>query len=137
MSCGTDEIMTNSPAEVKAIYDKWFKIHHVDPSKLKPVPVELGRGNPKCAESVATAVYNSSKFATSKRNNYLPDSVMLQNPGLEESQELIWLWYWQAGAGFGGRWWRYSPSQLPSTSRGSHRKRNVIEPEPENEEPCA
>ena len=66
---------------MKAIYDQWVVISNTDPSTLSPIPIELGKGNPKCMESTGSAMYNEIKFNQSTMNkySYLSDNVMLQN----------------------------------------------------------
>ena len=76
------EIMCNSQAELRAIYDEWLRVSTADPATLKPIPIEMGKGNSKVIESTACAVYNPSKFLQANNNNrsttYLPVDVMKQ-----------------------------------------------------------
>ena len=62
------EIMCNSQADIKAIYEQWVEINHADPSTLTPLPIELGKGNSKCIESTGSAVHNPSRY-TAEVNN--------------------------------------------------------------------
>ena len=87
------EIMCNSQAELRAIYDEWVRVSTADPATLKPMPTEMGKGNSKVIESTACAVYNPSKFLQANNNNrsttYLSVDVMKQNAGIEQSQEAL------------------------------------------------
>ena len=84
------EIMCNSQAELRAIYDEWVRVSTADPATLKPIPIEMGKGNSKVIESMACAVY---KFLQANNNNgsttYLPVDVMKQNAGIEQLQEAL------------------------------------------------
>ena len=39
------EIMSNSQAELRAIYDEWVRVSTADPATLKPIPIEMDKGN--------------------------------------------------------------------------------------------
>ena len=77
MSLSDAEIMYNSKADVRAIYDEWVKVHNTDVSLLKPIPIELGRCQSKVVESPCSAVHNPLQYDDSVKQ-YLPENVMKQ-----------------------------------------------------------
>ena len=86
------EITCNSQDELRVIYDEWVKVNNADPSTLKPIDIELGKGNSKCIESTGSAVHNPFRYNAEVNKNpnavsYLPEHVMKQNMGLEQQQE--------------------------------------------------
>ena len=86
------EITCNSQDELRVIYDEWVKVNNADPSTLKPINIELGKGNSKCIESTGSAVHNPFRYNAEVNKNpnavsYLPEHVMKQNMGLEQQQE--------------------------------------------------
>ena len=80
------EIMCNSQADMRAIYDRWVKVNQTDLSQLVPIKIELGRGNSKVVESPCSAVHNPQQYDESLKN-YLPDNVVQQNMGYESSEQ--------------------------------------------------
>ena len=86
------EITCNSQDEMRVIYDEWVKVNNADPSTLKPINIELGKGNSKCIESTGSAVHNPFRYNAEVNKNpnavsYLPEHVMKQNMGLEQQEE--------------------------------------------------
>ena len=86
------EITCNSQDELRVIYDEWVKVNNADPSTLKPINIELGKGNSKCIESTGSAVHNPFRYNAEVNKNpnavsYLPEHVMKQNMGLEQQEE--------------------------------------------------
>ena len=73
-------------------YHEWVKVNNADPSTLKPINIELGKGNSKCIESTGSAMHNLFRYNAEVNKNpnavsYLPEHVMKQNMGLEQQQE--------------------------------------------------
>ena len=130
------EIMCNSQAELRAIYDEWVRVSTADPATLKPIPIEMGKGNSKVIESTACAVYNPSKFLQANNNNrsttYLPVDVMKQSAGIEQSQEALFdsdddIMYIAENV---------MPTNKPKAQPvRAKRRRTVVDPDPLNEEP--
>ena len=89
------EIMCNSQADLRATYDQWVRVSNADPASLKPIPIEMGKGNSKVTESTGSRVCNPVKFnhasnntnTNSKNLSYLPEHVKKQNMGIEKSQD--------------------------------------------------
>ena len=86
------EITCNSQDELRVIYDEWVKVNNADPSTLKPINIELGKGNSKCIESTGSAMHNPFHYNAEVNKNpnavsYLPEHVMKQNMGLEQQEE--------------------------------------------------
>ena len=50
------EITCNIQAELGAIYDEWVKVNNADPSSLKPIKIELGKGRVPAVLSIAHPV---------------------------------------------------------------------------------
>ena len=80
------EIMCNSQADMRAIYDRWVKVNSTDPSQLVPIAIELGRGHSKVVESPCCAVHNPQQYDDSLKQ-YLPENVVNQNMGYEEDDQ--------------------------------------------------
>ena len=80
------EIMCNSQADMRAIYDRWVKVNQTDLSQLMPIKIELGRGHSKVVESPCSAVHNAQQYDDSLKN-YLPHKVVHQNMGYESEQQ--------------------------------------------------
>ena len=131
------EIMCNSQAELRAIYDEWVRVSTADPATLKPIPIEMGKGNSKVIENTACAVYNPSKFLQANNNNrsttYLSVDVMKQNMGTEQSQDPLFdsdedLLYIAEND--------VIPNPKPTAQQvRAKRRRTVVDPDPLNEEP--
>ena len=128
------EIMCNSQGELRAIYDEWVRVSTADPATLKPIPIEMDKGNSQVIESTACAVYNPSKFLQANNNNrcttYLPFDVMKQNGGIEQSQEALFdddILYIAENV---------MPTNKPKAQLvRAKRRRTVVDPDPLNEEP--
>ena len=80
------EIMCNSQADMRAIYDRWVKINNTDLSQLVPINIELGRGHSKLVESPCSAVHTPQQYDESLKT-YLPDNVVKQNMGYETEDQ--------------------------------------------------
>ena len=81
-----------TPECYQECYHEWVKVNNADPSTLKPINIELGKGNSKCIESTGSAVHNTFRYNAEVNKNpnavsYLPEHVMKQNMGLEQQQE--------------------------------------------------
>ena len=75
-----------------AIYDEWVRVSTADPATIKPIPIEMGKGNSKVIESMACAVYNPSKFLQANNNRgtrtVVDPDPLNEEPGVyEESQD--------------------------------------------------
>ena len=62
MSSSDAEIMCNSKADMRAIYEEWVKVNNTDLSLLKPIPIEVGRGNFQVIVSPCSAIHNPNQF---------------------------------------------------------------------------
>ena len=112
------------------------RVSTADPATLKPIPIEMGKGNSKVIESTACAVYNPSKFLQANNKNrsttYLPVDVMKQNEGIEQSQEALFdsdddILYIAENV---------MPTNKPKAQTvRAKRRRTVVDPDPLNEEP--
>ena len=129
------EIMCNSHSELRAIYDEWVRVSTADPATLKPISIEMGKGNSKVIESTACAVYHPSKFLQANNNRstiYLPADVMKQNAGIEQPQEALFdsdddILYIAE---------KIMPTNKPKAQPvRAKRRRTVVDPDPLNEEP--
>ena len=131
------EIMCNSQAELRAVYDEWVRVSTADPATLKPIPIEMGKDNSNVIQSTACAVYNPSKFLHANNNNrsttYLSVDVMKQNMGIEQSQDPLFdsdedLLYIAEND--------VIPNSKPTAQQvRAKRRRTVVDPDPLNEEP--